>query len=267
MRVASFTQTYGNDRILEIILLKYDRLGTLFRNKCDKIVFSFHNCGGEFINNAKQQIEQIFPKDKLLFLYYDDLSYRQTVQRTLKVLKSENIDYVLQIQDDQFGLNSKDNLRQIGQYVDEIFEFVTLNKPEYLHIFGSEGDPIVNKLGFIDKITLTLINYYKYDSRDFKKSNIYSWNDGTYFGEIDFLIKLFDIDNLPEDVWNLEIYLKELFDSNKYYRWGIDKTLFKACNIHGRNRNTSPLLDNLKRFFGDLDEWETRIKTDISNYI
>ena len=41
--IISWTQTYGDKRILNMQLLEYDVIGNYLRNKCKYIIFSFHN--------------------------------------------------------------------------------------------------------------------------------------------------------------------------------------------------------------------------------
>jgi hypothetical protein len=75
MKISSFTQTYGDKRLTELYLLQYDTIGNYFRNKCDLIVFSFHNCPEHFIKIGKMILEKIYSKDKLLLLTYNNISY------------------------------------------------------------------------------------------------------------------------------------------------------------------------------------------------
>ena len=267
MKVASFTQTYGNERILELLLLNYDIIGNTFRNKCDKIIFSFHNCSNDFLIKGKHILENLYSTEKLIILEYNNISYLQTIKNTLKTLKDMDIYYILQIQDDQHGINSNLNIQNLND-INIVFEFIKLYKPLYLHIFGNEGDPMFNNIKPLQIINKTNnIEFYNYDSREFKKNNIYSWNDGTYFSTIDFLINLFNIKNLPENVWDLEHALKYIFDTNMINRWGTNKLFFKASNLHGRNINhTISIYDNLYRFFGELNNWD-EIKQIITNNI
>ena len=130
---ASFTQTYGDQRILELLLLKYDTIGNTFRNKCDKICFSFHNCPAEFIIKGKTILENLYPIDKLIFFEYNNISYLETIKKTLNNIKTMNIDYILQIQDDQFGINSKKNIDEINN-INTVFSFINNKKP-YFYIF------------------------------------------------------------------------------------------------------------------------------------
>ena len=125
MKVASFTQTYGNERILELLLLNYDIIGNTFRNKCDKIIFSFHNCSNDFLIKGKHILENLYSTEKLIILEYNNISYLQTIKNTLKTLKDMDIYYILQIQDDQHGINSNLNIQNLND-INIVFEFIKL---------------------------------------------------------------------------------------------------------------------------------------------
>lgn len=255
MRTASFTQTYGDERMIELLLLQFDKIGNYIRNKCDIIIFSFHNCPDHFYNDAKTLLEKIYNNQKLLLLRYNNISYLQCVRNTINLLKTKNIDYILQIQDDQHGINSKKNIENIHE-INDLFNFLFNYNKNYLHIFSDEGNKNVNKLSPLKEIKLQNTEFYCYDTREFKKKNIYSWNDGTYFIKLELMDKLFNC-NLSDNVWYIELQLKSLFDKYYFERWGTNKTYFKASNIHGKNVNRNlSTKDNLKRFFGELDEWE-----------
>ena len=124
MLISSFTQTYGENRILELMLLKYDRIGNAFRNKCDLIIFSFHNCTEKFIEKGKKILEELYPLNKLIILIYNDISYLQSIRNTIRFLKEKEIFYILQIQDDQHGINSVANIDNIKN-IDNIFTFIS----------------------------------------------------------------------------------------------------------------------------------------------
>src|SRR5271155_118219 len=175
MLITSFTQTYGDKRILELELLRYDQVGSYFRNKCDYIIFSFHNCPKEFINRGKLILHSLYSKEKLIILEYSDCSYLESMRATLTKIKEKNIDYVLQIQDDQHGLNNFENINNFSS-IDSIFSFLNKNSPDYLHIFESEGDKKHNKLTPVEETLLGEVVFYKYKSTDFKNANIFSWN-------------------------------------------------------------------------------------------
>jgi hypothetical protein len=254
MKIASFTQTYGDKRLLELYLLQFDKIGNYFRNKCDTIIFSFHNCPEHFYKVGKHILEKIYSKEKLLILQYNNISYLESFRKTIHLLKEKKVDYLLQIQDDQHGINTKKNVENMED-INDIFSFLYTHNENYLHIFSDEGNKKINKIDPLKQVKVKNTEFYSYDSRMFKTRNIYSWNDGTYFIKVDFIEKLFN-NNLSEDVWRIEIQLKNLFDQNFFIRWGTNKLYFKASNIHGRNVNNNiTVKENLKRFFGELEEW------------
>ena len=260
MRIASFTQTYGDQRSLELQLLQYDKIGNEFRNKCDLIVFSFHNCPDSFVAKSTDLLKTIYPVSKLQILTHNNIPYLQSIQQSLQYLSEKGIDYMLQIQDDQHGINTVENVQNIRD-IDDIFDCLESHQMDYMHIFGNEGDKEHNHLNPKKEITIGNTEFYSYDSRDFKKSNIYAWNDGTYFGKIKFLQSLFHVPNLPQDVWRLELALKYILEQNEITRWGINKVYFKASSLHGRNVNKKLTQEeNLKRFFGELSSWEKIMK-------
>jgi len=252
MSIASFTQTYGEERILELRLLKYDRIGNYFRNKCDFIIFSFHNCSDDFIKKGVAILGSIYQQNKLLILKCNYIDYVDCIRKMLENVKSKNVKYVLQIQDDQFGINNKkvyDNLHEI----DDIFTFLSTYKPDFLHLYTAEGDKDKNGVTPLSEKTIGNTVFYEYDSRDFKDKNIWGWNDGTYFGEVNFLIELFR-NTEYKDVWWVEWGIKELFHSKKYIRWGTNKLYFSSSNIHGRNAANGPIKDILSYYFRELPE-------------
>ena len=254
--IASFTQTYGDKRILELKLLKHDLIGNYFRNKCDLIIFSFHNCPPKFIEESKKILNEIYPKEKLLFLEYHDITYLQCIEDMCKIVKDKDIKFILQIQDDQHGVNNNKNCHHI-QEIDTLFRFLEEYEPKYLHIFEKEGDKNTNQLIPLEEMEIEHTFFYKYDTRDFKKNDLWGWNDGTYFIQTDFFIELLSIiDKKDQCVWWVEWNLRTLFDNNSYIRWGINKEYFKRSNLHGRNTSKSLPSDNLSQMFGELSNWE-----------
>ena len=71
---------------------------------------------------------------------------------------------------------------------------------------------------------------------------------------------------MPTDVWQIEILLKNMFDNNKFYRYGTNKIFFKASNLFGRNVNNNiSQEENLFRFFGETNRWNSHIKNIIKD--
>ena len=134
------------------------------------------------------------------------------------------------------------------------------NTIQHLHIFSDESIPKPN-LQPIEIIKVNNLELYKYNSKDFKKNNIYAWNDGTHIIDLNLINRLLNIDNMPDTVWQMEIFLKNIYDNNVFYRWGSNKILFKASNLFGKNVNKHMLpIDNLKRFFGETENWKDIIR-------
>ena len=254
--IASFTQTYGDKRILELMLLKYDIIGNYFRNKCDYIIFSFHNCPLTFIEKVKEILNNIYPSEKLVYLEYENITYYQCIENVSKLLKEKKITYMLQIQDDQHGMNTKENCKNVKE-IDHLFSFLYDYKPNYLHIYYKEGDKGYNKIVPLQETQIHNTCFYQYHTNEFNKVELWGWNDGTYFIDTDFFIEVLSvIDKKEQCVWWVEWNLRILFDKIPYLRWGMNQCYFKTSNLHGRNTSKNSPVENLKQMFGELSEWE-----------
>lgn len=258
--IVSWTQTYGSERILNIRLLEYDVIANYLRNKCKYIIFSFHNCPDDIYQESTKILKKIYNTDKLILIQFNNCSYLECYKNIIVKCKELNCTDICQIQDDQHGINSKENINNLTD-IDDIVETYNLNKNiEFLHIFGEEGRPQSNLIP-IDTIKIKNVELYKYDSRDFKKCNIYAWNDGTYIIDINIIEKMLFIETMPSDVWRIELFLKNIFDNNRFYRYGTNKVFFKASNLFGRNTNKKiSQEENLFRFFGETNHWNSHIK-------
>ena len=251
-------------------LLEYDVIGNYLRNKCKYIIFSFHNCPDHIYQESTKILKKIYNKGKLMLIRFNNCSYLECYRNIIIKCTELNCTDICQIQDDQHGINSNENINNLKDLDDIIKTYKTNSNIEHLHIFGEESNPKPNLIP-IDTIKINNVELYKYDSRDFKKCNIYSWNDGTYIININLIEKLLDlihknIVNYPEvnsyrSVWFCELFLKQLFDNNKFYRYGTNKVLFKASNLFGRNVNkVMTQEENLFRFFGETNHWNSYIK-------
>lgn len=259
-KIVSWSQTYGEKRLLNFQLLKYDIIGNYIRNKCEYIIFSFHNCPDSFYETCEKILKEIYSQDKLILLKFNNCSYLQCYKNILNKVKTLNCSDILQIQDDQHGINTKENIQNIKN-IDTIIQiYKTNNNIKHLHLFSEESIPKPN-LQPIEKISQHNVEIYKYLTTDFKKNDIYSWNDGTYIINLDLINTLLNIENIPDNVWNMEIFLKNVYDNTTLYRWGCNKILFKASNLFGKNINKkNSVRENLYRFFGETTYWETIIK-------
>lgn len=259
MKCASFTQTYGDKRISEINLLKYDTIGNLFRNKCDLIIFSFHNCPESIITEFKDISKLLYPEDKIRILIFNDCNYLHCIRHIVKYLIECNCDYILQIQDDQFGLNNNSNILNIEDTMNTIFNFIQTKQPQYFNMLSDHGDKNINKMKVHEEFTSDNISFYKYNSREF--TYCYSFNDGTFFANIELLKTLYLHQYLPGNIWDLENYLCEYFLRHDIERWGMNKVIFGHLNIHGRNiMLMHERRENLQKFFQGLQIWNKEIE-------
>jgi hypothetical protein len=252
MSIASFTQTYGSNRISEIELLKHDQVGNEFRNKCDKIIFAFHNCPQYIIDKSIEILKMLYAADKLQILIYNNISYHDTLLETISFLKKNTIEYMLLIQDDQFGINNEYNLNHL-ENIDTIFKFINSRKPYYLNIHSNHGDKNINNVNTIEEIKIDDVEFYNYYTNTF--DYVYSYNDGTHFITIEFLKNLLLKCN-SSDVWGLENERNAIFKNNHFQRWGMNKVMFNQLPIHGIHKMDEKDRSNeIDYFFSGKEDW------------
>ncbi len=255
-KVVSWTQTYGEKRLLNIQLLKFDTIGNVLRNKCEFIIYSFHNCSDTFFHNSEHILKQMFNESKLILIRYNDITYLECFRKIIEKIESLNCSDILQIQDDQHGINSIANITNISD-LDIIFEEYQKNRDiQFMHLFSNEALPNDDFLP-MEVIEKNKVLFYKYKSTEFRKKGVYSWNDGTYIISIQFIKHLLYQKNIPHNVWHIELFLKAIFDKIQFIRWGTNKVLFKASNLFGKNTNQNlTVSENLYRFFGETNDWD-----------
>ncbi len=247
---ASFTQTYGNERSLEIKLLKYDHIGRYMRDKCKYIVFSFRDCSESSRKNSIKFLEEIFPKEKLVFIVNNSVTYKESLLGSFRKIKSLGVTDIVLMQDDMYGLNNLIN-KDYQEIIDSIFSGYNSLQLKWLHLHRSET---LNPDKFsLEEVKIGRIKFYKYCTKDFKKyTNLYSWDDGTFIADIEFLLELYlnigtYVSNSP---WLTEYLIKQLMDKYKFARYGINEHLFDSALIHGRHTVASEYLSNhLFQFF------------------
>jgi len=280
-KIASFTQTHGNSRVLNFELLKHDVIGQYIRNNCDIIIFSFHNCPDDIYDKKTKIINSLFEKEKIHLLRFNNCTYLECILNFIKYAKDLNITDILQIQDDEHGINSIENTKNIFK-IDEIIEHYRKSVDiKHLCLFSDECIPKKNLVP-IETIEYKSIIFYKYNSRDFKNENIYSWNDGVYIIDINLLDNLFNLtrDNLEQNpqysktingscrtIDFCELFLKNVYDNNSIVKYGTNQIIFKASNLYGWyiNKTMTPE-NNLFRFFGELNSWPN-IKELVNQYL
>ena len=222
--IASFTQTYSNNRNILYHYHNKDSTDIYFRNKLDKNYYVFHNspknytdciCQGNYLSNIKN----------LSIISYNDMSYTQTIFKTLQKCKEDGVKYLFFLQDDVFPL--VDN-----NIIDELLLFIKNNSFDMLNIE-------VPNIKLDAPIIYSSENLKIYDttSDDFKEKKIWSFDDGPYVASLDFLMtKIYDdIFFSKNDIWSAEIYLHDRVDKNKIERLSTNLSIFKRMAIVGPN--------------------------------
>jgi hypothetical protein len=205
-------------------------------------------------------LRSVYGPEKLLLVRFNNCTYLDCYRQIVVKAKQLGCDAILQIQDDQHGINTVENTAKLEEVDEVVSTYKSSSRIEFMHLFGKEGKPQAN-LSPLSTIKTANVEFYQYDSRDFQRCNLWSWNDGTYIISVELIERLLYIPNLPSDVWRLEIVLKKLFDTHQFFRWGTDKVLFGASNLFGRNVNARlSKQDNLSRFFGESDSWDAVLK-------
>ena len=243
-KIVAFTQTYGEERWSEIVLQKYDKIGQYMRNKCDKIIYSFHNCSKETRQKGREYMSKIYDKNKLIFFEYNDMDYLTSIRKTMKYLKENGFTDILFMNDDEYFINNKSNLENLKN-LDEIWKYYCETNIKWFSLYGKE---IPQNKNIKKQIKKDKLDIYCYSTLEYKKDNAYAWSQTTALYNIDFCVDLYN-NKLPDDSWNIEETFSYFFHTNDFDRWGCNMELVRAINLHGHNLAKENLYDNIKRFF------------------
>lgn len=253
-KIGCISQTYGNNRVQEIKCISFDDVGGAFRDSLDEISFTFHNCSNETIAQNHVVLKSRFPTCK--FRIIDSINYRDSIIRQLEYMKTTGFTDFALLQDDHYGINHPENI-EIAKSIVEFYR----SRPDinFLHC-TKDGFPSDNKVPK-DTVEFNGILFHKYDSRDFKKDNLYSYNDGIFLMSIDMMLNILNSHNIPEDVWGMEVWLKCFFDSNEIDRWGLSKEVFGSMYVHGQNTSSAPISEQIQPLFGMKPNFDEFVKT------
>ena len=84
--IASFTQTYSDNRTVLFEFHNKDHIDIYFRNKLDINYYAFHNSPSEYVQNILE-----YPYFKSLnnihYIYYNNITYTKSFFETLQKLK------------------------------------------------------------------------------------------------------------------------------------------------------------------------------------
>ena len=223
MKMAAFTQIYGDEGELEIQLMKYDTLGRYVRNLCHEIVFSFHICSESFIKKVRPIITKLYPN--VIFIYYPCMTYLKSFQETLLKMRENGIDDVLNINLDVYGFNALFNFKNITHIDDIVEEYKMRPDIKWLNVYGPVSLHHKNKINKVDFYTSMELN------------------SEAFAANVDFLLNILNTD-LPSEAMTLKCVLKDVpFDC-----WGVKNVIFKKINM-----------TNLSQFF-DIENINHLIK-------
>ena len=235
--IASYTQTYSDNRSELFDFHNKDKNDIYFRNKLDKNYYVFHNCSDEYKNIITKYPYFGFNPE---FISYNNICYTQSFIETLFKCKKDGVKYLFFLQDDVFCLQNQ-------KVIDELLLFVKNNTFDMLQLERSTPEIKTDKI-YSNNDTLKI---YDTTSDDYVNSGCWAYDDAPYVANIDFLLNvLYDNTFLNlYDVWRAEIYLNEKVKTNKIQRLTTNFCIFKRFAIVGRNHNRIVSMIELKGYF------------------
>lgn len=239
--LCSFTQTYSNNRNELFYYHNKDKTDIYFRNKLDKNYYIFHNSPHNYIKHIIIQNEYFKRIKNLDIITYNNISYTDSFFNTLKKIKQDGYKYMFFLQDDVFSLVNE-------KIIDELLDFVKNNTFDMLNIEVPNINihtPII--------YSNNNIKIYNTTSDDFVNKKLWSFDDGPYVANIDFLInKIYDVNYFQfYDIWKAEGYLNQKITNNKIQRLTSNISFFERIGIVGPNAwNRNNELIKLNKMFG-----------------
>ena len=225
--IASFTQTYSDNRTELFEFHNKDKSDIYFRNKLDANYYAFHNSPSEYI---KTILEYSYFKslNNIQYIYYNNISYTKSFFETLQKLKIDGVKYMVFLQDDVFS--------QVDiEFIDELLFFVKNNTFDMLNIevsFSFSNDYEKSSIYSGKKLTI-----YETTSDDFSHKQLWAFDDGPYIANIDFLLEHIydDVYFSKDDIWGAECYINEKIYQNKIQRLSCNIGAFHRVSIVGPN--------------------------------
>ena len=224
--IASFTQTYSDNRTVLFEFHNKDHTDIYFRNKLDINYYAFHNSPSEYVQNILE-----YPYFKSLnnihYIYYNNITYTKSFFETLQKLKMDGVKYMCFLQDDVFS--------QVGkEFIDELLFFVKNNTFDMLNIEVSFSKDDTEKPYIYCGNQLII---YETTSEDFSNKQLWAFDDGPYIANIDFLLECVydDVYFAKECIWGAECYINEKIYQNKIQRLSCNIVSFHRVSIVGPN--------------------------------
>jgi len=228
--IASFVQTYGNERIEGERSHLYraqanDKRMIEFKNMMDVNIFSFHD-------NHRSEIEQyrsLNRVDRSIYLEHYDVTYTDTIREMLRQLEILGVTHLFWTQDDSFSAENENlDFQELLDYVKSFKENFMINlavDPEYLNHLQLPSDK------------LNTFTAYHSNTRDFSRAGKFAMDDSPYIATMDIVKKIYGDYYLDDQrtIWRVEENMAEHCASWKIPRFIPDKELFRNYNIIGRN--------------------------------
>lgn len=228
--IASFTQTYGNERDLhyrDVLYEGYAKDSRMieFKNMMDVNFHSFHNCDQRLINKYKS----LNKVKKTIYLEHGEITYGDTIRELLRQLDILGVTHLFFTQDDSFsGPDRTIDLSELLEYVkgfDKNFMMNLAVDLEYLnHI----------KLPTIKHKTFTV---HHSNTKDFARACKFAMDDSPYIATMDIVHRIYGEYYLSDKrtIWRIEENMADHCASFAIPRYILDKITFKNYNIIGFN--------------------------------
>ena len=228
--IASFVQTYGNEREPGHRDLLYeaqsrDQRMIDFKNLCDVNFFSFHD-------NHQSEIDYYKTLNKVkkaVYLEHYDVVYTDTIREMLRQLEILGVTHLFWTQDDSFSAENHDlDLKELLDYAKGFKENFMINlavDPTYLNHLQLPTDE------------LKTFTAYHSNTRDFARSGKFAMDDSPYIATMDVVKRIYGDYYLNDQrtIWRVEESMAEHCASWKIPRFIPDKELFRNYNFLGYN--------------------------------
>jgi len=228
--IASFTQTYGNERNLghrDMLYEGYSRDSRLieFKNMLDVNIHSFHDCDQSVIDRYKS----LNKVEKSMYLEHSDISYGETIKELLRQLEILGVTHLFFSQDDTFSADNEEiNFVELFDYIKGFKENFMLNFSYTLEYLNYLDIPCEDHESF---------GVYHTNTKDFARADRFAMDDQPYIATMDIVRRIYGDYYLNDQriIWRLEENLAEYCASYSIPRFILDKPIFKNYNIVGRN--------------------------------
>lgn len=228
--IASFTQTYGNERDLhyrDVLYEGYAKDSRLieFKNMLDVNFHSFHNCDQRLIDKYKS----LNKVKKTVYLEFGEIPYGETIRELLRQLDILGVTHLFFTQDDSFsgpgtGVDLTEFLNYVKRFKDNFMVNLAVD-PDYLN----HPDLPTDK-----HETFTV---YHSNTKDFARACKFAMDDSPYIATMDIVHRIYDDYYLNDrrTIWRIEENMADHCASYAIPRYVLDKITFKNYNIIGFN--------------------------------